>query len=139
MECFNLVSIFLTDDFLSMLVYSNIQVITLRGQDTLYTLKHTLKVKNNFEGKCLFLLFFQAVLRKPVEGEERTPVSDWVGLGFSSSMPAEAILKVKSLNTVYKTSSTAVSIGHQFFRILFSLGGIYLIILKYIDKGRIQV
>jgi len=35
----------------------------------------------------------QAVLRKPVEGEERTPVSDWVGLGFSSSMPAEAILK----------------------------------------------
>lgn len=34
----------------------------------------------------------QAVMRKP-EGEERKPVSDWVGLGFSSSMPAEAILK----------------------------------------------
>ena len=91
----------------------------------------------NLRGNAYFCSFFQAVLRKPVEGEERTPVSDWVGLGFSSSMPAEAILKVKSLNTVYKTSSTAVSIGHQFFRILFSLGGIYLIILKYIDKGRI--
>jgi protein bicaudal C len=35
----------------------------------------------------------QAVLRNPVEGEERKPCSDWVGLGFSSSMPAEAILK----------------------------------------------
>jgi len=51
------------------------------------------KVAENVDYEQKRIRATQAVLRKPVDGEERTPVSDWVGLGFSSSMPAEAILK----------------------------------------------
>ncbi|MGH0116354.1 UNVERIFIED_CONTAM: hypothetical protein FKN15_035658, partial [Acipenser sinensis] len=40
----------------------------------------------------------QAMLKKPVETEVRTPTDTWSGLGFSKSMPAEAVKELRCVN-----------------------------------------
>ncbi|XP_035255332.1 protein bicaudal C homolog 1-like [Anguilla anguilla] len=54
------------------------------------------------------LLATKAMLKKPVVTEVRTPTNTWSGLGFSKSMPAEAIKELRRANHVpYKpTMST---------------------------------
>lgn len=39
-----------------------------------------------------------AMLKKPVETEVRTPTDTWSGLGFSKSMPAEAVKELRCVN-----------------------------------------
>lgn len=36
--------------------------------------------------------------RKPVVTEVRTPTDTWSGLGFSKSMPAEAVKELRTIN-----------------------------------------
>ena len=53
------------------------------------------------------------MLKKPVVTEVRTPTNTWSGLGFSKSMPAEAIKELRRANHVpYKPSmSTTYEVG----------------------------
>lgn len=44
---------------------------------------------------CLCVL--SAMQRKPVVTEVRTPTDTWSGLGFSKSMPAEAVKELRSI------------------------------------------
>uniref|UniRef100_A0AAY5JZZ7 SAM domain-containing protein n=1 Tax=Esox lucius TaxID=8010 RepID=A0AAY5JZZ7_ESOLU len=44
------------------------------------------------------LLATRAMQRKPVETEVRTPTDTWSGLGFSKSMPAEAVKELRSIS-----------------------------------------
>ncbi|MBN3276201.1 BICC1 protein, partial [Polyodon spathula] len=44
------------------------------------------------------LLATRAMLKKPVETEVRTPTDTWSGLGFSKSMPAEAVKELRCVN-----------------------------------------
>ncbi|XP_058852135.1 protein bicaudal C homolog 1-A-like [Acipenser ruthenus] len=44
------------------------------------------------------LLATRAMLKKPVETEVRTPTDTWSGLGFSKSMPAEAVKEMRCVN-----------------------------------------
>ncbi|KAF7702308.1 hypothetical protein HF521_001591 [Silurus meridionalis] len=52
--------------------------------------------KQEYERKKL--LATQAMLKKPVVTEVRTPTDTWSGLGFSKSMPAEAVKELRSVN-----------------------------------------
>ncbi|XP_062332295.1 bicaudal C homolog 2 [Osmerus eperlanus] len=44
------------------------------------------------------LLATQAMQRKPVVTEVRTPTDTWSGLGFSKSMPAEAVMELRNIS-----------------------------------------
>ncbi|XP_069508714.1 protein bicaudal C homolog 1-A-like isoform X2 [Ambystoma mexicanum] len=54
------------------------------------------KLKADYESKKL--LATKAMQRKPVVTEVRTPTDTWSGLGFSKSMPAEAIKELHGVN-----------------------------------------
>ena len=46
---------------------------------------------------CVFVCL-PAMQRKPVVTEVRTPTDTWSGLGFSKSMPAEAIMELRNIS-----------------------------------------
>lgn len=47
---------------------------------------------------CAVLCCVAAMQRKPVVTEVRTPTDTWSGLGFSKSMPAEAVKELRSIS-----------------------------------------
>ncbi|XP_047440766.1 bicaudal C homolog 2 [Mugil cephalus] len=61
------------------------------------------------------LLATRAMQRKPVVTEVRTPTDTWSGLGFSKSMPAEAVKELRNISRrSYKPYlSAAASAGNQ--------------------------
>ncbi|KAK1904041.1 Protein bicaudal C like 1 [Dissostichus eleginoides] len=47
---------------------------------------------------CVFVCVVSAMLRKPVVTEVQKPTDTWSGLGFSKSMPAEAIKELRNIS-----------------------------------------
>lgn len=76
---------------------------------------------------CVFVCVMSAMQRKPVVTEVRTPTDTWSGLGFSKSMPAEAVKELRNisrrsykpyLSTINSQQQVGVNImltcGHSF-------------------------
>ncbi|XP_068596372.1 bicaudal C homolog 2 [Brachionichthys hirsutus] len=60
------------------------------------------------------LLANRAMQRKPVVTEVRTPTDTWSGLGFSKSMPAEAVKELRHISRrCYKPYLSTISTQHQ--------------------------
>uniref|UniRef100_A0A669C1M7 Bicaudal C homolog 2 n=1 Tax=Oreochromis niloticus TaxID=8128 RepID=A0A669C1M7_ORENI len=53
--------------------------------------------KSHFLTLCL-CVFMLAMQRKPIVTEVRTPTDTWSGLGFSKSMPAEAVKELRNIS-----------------------------------------
>lgn len=62
---------------------------------------------------CVFVCAMLAMQRKPVVTEVRTPTDTWSGLGFSKSMPAEAVKELRNVSRrCYKPYLSTIS-GQQ--------------------------
>uniref|UniRef100_A0A8C8C3C2 SAM domain-containing protein n=1 Tax=Oncorhynchus tshawytscha TaxID=74940 RepID=A0A8C8C3C2_ONCTS len=86
--------------------------VTVRSQsppqDTSFTEQHNCISLLDFTGLFLFLqdydyemkklLATRAMQRNPVVTEVRTPTDTWSGLGFSKSMPAEAVKELRNVS-----------------------------------------
>ncbi|XP_019109294.2 bicaudal C homolog 2 [Larimichthys crocea] len=60
------------------------------------------------------LLATRAMQRKPVVTEVRTPTDTWSGLGFSKSMPAEAVKELRNISRrSYKPYLSTINSQHQ--------------------------
>nr|XP_046263164.1 bicaudal C homolog 2 [Scatophagus argus] len=60
------------------------------------------------------LLATRAMQRKPVVTEVRTPTDTWSGLGFSKSMPAEAVKELRNISRrCYKPYLSTINSRHQ--------------------------
>ncbi|KAM3613055.1 uncharacterized protein V6R79_019483 [Siganus canaliculatus] len=60
------------------------------------------------------LLATRAMQRKPVVTELRTPTDTWSGLGFSKSMPAEAVKELRNISRrCYKPYLSTINSQHQ--------------------------
>uniref|UniRef100_I3JBG7 Bicaudal C homolog 2 n=1 Tax=Oreochromis niloticus TaxID=8128 RepID=I3JBG7_ORENI len=68
-------------------IYVNLKLQTFR-------IEHA---KSHFLTLCL-CVFMLAMQRKPIVTEVRTPTDTWSGLGFSKSMPAEAVKELRNIS-----------------------------------------
>uniref|UniRef100_A0A8C4DUN0 SAM domain-containing protein n=1 Tax=Dicentrarchus labrax TaxID=13489 RepID=A0A8C4DUN0_DICLA len=65
---------------------------------------------------CVFVCVMSAMQRKPVVTEVRTPTDTWSGLGFSKSMPAEAVKELRNISRrSYKPYLSTINSQHQSF------------------------
>uniref|UniRef100_A0A3Q3E6D8 Bicaudal C homolog 2 n=1 Tax=Labrus bergylta TaxID=56723 RepID=A0A3Q3E6D8_9LABR len=54
--------------------------------------------RGSLQGPEITKVFVQAMQRKPVVTEVQTPTDTWSGLGFSKSMPAEAVKELRNIS-----------------------------------------
>lgn len=71
-------------------------------------------MSNRVYASSVFSCSVPAMQRKPLVSEVRTPTDTWSGLGFSKSMPAEAVKELRSISRrSYKPYLSTISSQQQ--------------------------